>query len=49
MELQTNQSVKILHTDKDGEYYDPPFFQSVDIIHETTTPYTQQQNGVAEK
>nr|GEW87733.1 zinc finger, CCHC-type [Tanacetum cinerariifolium] len=32
-----------------GEYYDPIFFQSVGIIHETTAPYTPEQNGVAKR
>ena len=32
-----------------GEYYDPNFFQSIGTIHEITTPYTPQQNGVTER
>ncbi|GJR83535.1 zinc finger, CCHC-type containing protein [Tanacetum coccineum] len=32
-----------------GEYNDHVFFQSVGIIHETITPYTPQQNGVARR
>ncbi|GJV62248.1 zinc finger, CCHC-type containing protein [Tanacetum coccineum] len=32
-----------------GGYYDPVFFQSVGIIHETIAPYTPQQNGVAKR
>ena len=48
MELQLNNSVKCLRTDQGGEYMNPQYFQSVGIIHETTAPYTPQQNGVAE-
>ena len=49
VELQQNNLIKTLRTDRGGEYYDPVFFQSVGIIHETTAPYTPQQNGVAER
>ncbi|GJS35825.1 zinc finger, CCHC-type containing protein [Tanacetum coccineum] len=49
VELQQNDLIKSLRTDRGGEYYDPIFFQSVGIIHETTVPYTPQQNGVAER
>ncbi|GJV26886.1 zinc finger, CCHC-type containing protein [Tanacetum coccineum] len=49
VELQQNDLIKTLRTDRGGEYYDPVFFQSVGIIHETMAPYTPQQNGVAER
>ncbi|KAJ9538049.1 hypothetical protein OSB04_030782 [Centaurea solstitialis] len=49
VELQLGVPVKCLRTDRGGEYMDPHFFQSVGIIHETTAPYTPQQNGVAER
>ncbi|GJU67256.1 zinc finger, CCHC-type containing protein, partial [Tanacetum coccineum] len=49
VELQQNNLTKTLRTDRGGEYYDHVFFQSVGIIHETTAPYTRQQNGVTER
>ncbi|GJS39070.1 zinc finger, CCHC-type containing protein [Tanacetum coccineum] len=48
VELQRQDLIKVLHTDRGGEYYDPVYFQSTGIIHQTTTPYTQQ-NGMAER
>ncbi|GJR34521.1 hypothetical protein Tco_1210205 [Tanacetum coccineum] len=33
--------------DRGGEYYDPSYFQSLGIIHQTMAPYTPQQNGVS--
>ncbi|GKB08955.1 zinc finger, CCHC-type containing protein [Tanacetum coccineum] len=49
VELQQNDLIKTLRTDRGGEYYDPVCFQSVGIIHETIAPYTLQQNGVVER
>ncbi|GKA10143.1 zinc finger, CCHC-type containing protein [Tanacetum coccineum] len=36
-------------TDRRGEYMDTLYFQSVGIIHETTAPYTLQQNGTRDE
>lgn len=49
VELHQNGLIKTLRTDRGGEYYDPVYFQSTGIIHQTTAPYTPQQNGVAER
>nr|GEW53818.1 putative reverse transcriptase domain-containing protein [Tanacetum cinerariifolium] len=49
VELQQNDLIKTLSTDRDGEYYDPVIFKSLGIIHETIARYTPQQNGVAER
>ncbi|GJX49302.1 zinc finger, CCHC-type containing protein [Tanacetum coccineum] len=49
VELQRQDLIKVLHTDRGGEYYDPVYFQSIGIIHQTTAPYTPQQNGVVER
>lgn len=35
--------------DRGGEYMNTQYIESVGIIQETTTPYTPQQNGVAER
>nr|GEX61645.1 zinc finger, CCHC-type [Tanacetum cinerariifolium] len=49
VELQQNDLIKTLRTDRGGEYYDPIYFQSVGIIHETAALYTPQQFGVSER
>ncbi|GJS74174.1 zinc finger, CCHC-type containing protein [Tanacetum coccineum] len=36
-------------TDRGGEYMNTLYFQSFDIIYETTAPYTPQQNGISER
>jgi len=47
--LQQKTFIKRLRTDRGGEYIDQTYFQSVGIIHETTAPYTPQQNGISER
>nr|GEZ43202.1 zinc finger, CCHC-type [Tanacetum cinerariifolium] len=49
VELQRQDLIKVLHTDRGGEYYDPAYFQSTGIIHQTTALYTPQQNEVAKR
>ena len=42
VELQVYGKLKRLRTDKGGEYYDPHYFQSMGIIHETIAGYAPQ-------
>ncbi|KAJ9556935.1 hypothetical protein OSB04_011549 [Centaurea solstitialis] len=49
VELYHGVKIKTLRTDRGGEYYDPVYFQSTGLIHQTTAPYTPQQNGVSER
>ena len=51
VENQLNKEIKVLRSDRGGEYESP--FVDVctqhGIIHETTTPYSPQSNGVTEQ
>ena len=51
VENQLNKKIKVLRSDRGGEYESPfgEFCAKHGIIHETTAPYTPQQNGVAER
>ncbi|CAI7919452.1 unnamed protein product [Closterium sp. NIES-53] len=52
VERQTKKSVLQLRSDRGGEFLGKKFTDFVDgqgIIHDLTCPYTQQQNGMAER
>ncbi|GKB56139.1 zinc finger, CCHC-type containing protein [Tanacetum coccineum] len=49
VELQQGSLIKRFRIDRGGEYMDTLYFQSVGIIHETTAPYTPQQNGISKR
>lgn len=49
VELQLGTKVKRLRTDKGWECFDPSYFETCGIIHETAAGYAPQFNGVAER
>jgi Reverse transcriptase (RNA-dependent DNA polymerase)/Integrase core domain/GAG-pre-integrase domain len=52
LETQSGKRVKRVRTDRGGEYVNNElgaFFKRKGIVHETTAPYTPQQNGKAER
>jgi transposase InsO family protein len=52
IEKETGRSIKILRTDGGGEYTSKDFeafYVNHGIVHEVTTPYTPQHNGLAER
>ena len=49
VENQCYVKIKRLRSDREGEYHFPKYCENVGIIHETSAPYTPQQNGVAER
>ena len=51
VENQLNRKIKVLRSDRGGEYETPfrEFCAQHRIIHETTAPYSPQSNGVAKR
>ncbi|GJT19305.1 retrovirus-related pol polyprotein from transposon TNT 1-94 [Tanacetum coccineum] len=52
VENQLDKKIKILRSDRGGEYESNDFSEfcsTFGIVHQTTAPYTPQQNGVAER
>ncbi|KAL6329980.1 hypothetical protein AAG906_039895 [Vitis piasezkii] len=51
VENQLNKKIKVLRSDRGGEYESPfvDICAQHGIIHETTAPYSPQSNGVAER
>ena len=52
VENQLNEIIKVLRSDRGGEYDSSAFGElcaKFGIIHQTTTPYTSQQNGIVER
>ena len=49
---QFNTYIKVIRSDNEGEYFKTElikFMNSNGILHQTTCPYSQQQNGVTER
>ncbi|PKU64658.1 Retrovirus-related Pol polyprotein from transposon TNT 1-94 [Dendrobium catenatum] len=49
---QTNRKLKVIRTDCGGEFINnqfKDFTRKASIIHQTTCPYTPEQNGIAER
>ena len=51
VENQLNKKIKVLRSDRGGEYVAPygEYCAQYGIIHQTTAPYSPLSNGVAER
>ena len=52
MENLTEKKIKVLRTDNGREFFSKEFeefYKKCGIVRQKTTPYTPQQNGVAER
>lgn len=52
LERQSGQQLRMMRTDRGGEYMNwrlEKFVKDKGIVHQTTAPYTPEQNGVAER
>lgn len=52
VENQLEKKIKILRSDRGGEYLSNDFFvfcEENGLVHQVSAPYTPQQNGLAER
>ena len=52
LETQTGQKLQKVRTDRGGEYLNTEldsYYRSKGVVHQTTAPYTPEQNGAAER
>lgn len=52
VEKESNQVIKVLHTDREGKFCSnnfKTFYEEMGIVRHFTAPYTPQHNGVVER
>lgn len=49
VEVQHETFIKSFGSDMGWGFYHPKYFESTNIVHQTTAPYYPQQNGIAKR